>query len=214
MFCDETIIAVYSGQPENDMVNENAFFDCFHDIALHTTAGYRYILETEHYYISLAHSGVEMLEKITEIEKIKRPDEWIDTCIHELSPDEPPWVDFESTLFVGERLIDVRSNDHYYEAVFEDFTLKVIPYENGDEIPGLDNKEHFAFNHMFGFERLIKRRCDCGGEGELLIDFVSDYVVRCKACKKSTWAGMNVQDAIDDWNNGEIHCDLRDIVIE
>lgn len=214
MFCDEKIIAVYEGRLEYNTEHENAFFDCFHDIAFHTTRGYRYILETEHYFISVGYSGVEKLEKKAAIDEIEKPGEWIDPCTKEMAPDSPPWVSFESTLFVGERLVDVRPNAYYYEAVFDDFTLKVIPYENGDEIHSLDKVNHFAYNHMYGFERLIKRKCDCGGEGELLMDFVSDCVVRCKACKKSTWARMNVQDAIDDWENGETPCDSRDIVIE
>lgn len=55
---------------------------------------------------------------------------------------------------------------------------------------------------------------ECGGPGELLLDFVSDYVVRCQNCKKSTWTAMNAIDAIEVWNAGELHCDLQKFTIE
>ena len=50
----------------------------------------------------------------------------------------------------------------------------------------------------------------CGADGEILLDFVSDYIVRCKKCKKSTWAAMNLIEAIEDWNNGELNCIVVD----
>lgn len=53
---------------------------------------------------------------------------------------------------------------------------------------------------VIGCERLLKYRCKCGGEPEIIEDFVSDYEIRCKECKRSIWAGMTVQEAIDDWD--------------
>ena len=45
-------------------------------------------------------------------------------------------------------------------------------------------------------------------------NIVSDYVVRCNKCKKATCAEMMVIYAIDNWNKGEIPCDLTGVVIE
>ena len=50
-----------------------------------------------------------------------------------------------------------------------------------------------------------------GGEGELLLDFVSDYVVRCKGCGRSTRAEGFAIRAIGDWNHGETPCDCSGI---
>ncbi len=65
-----------------------------------------------------------------------------------------------------------------------------------------------------GAERHLIRKCKCGGEVELLLDFVSYYIVRCKNCKQSTWAQMAAQDTIDEWNAGNLEYDLQDITIE
>lgn len=50
-----------------------------------------------------------------------------------------------------------------------------------------------------------------GGEGELLLDFVSDYVVRCKGCGRSTRAEGFAICAIGDWNHGETPCECSGI---
>ena len=84
-----------------------------------------------------------------------------------------------------------------------------------NSIDGLHNQDHWSYNYVLGCDRHLKRKCPyCNGEGEILLDFVSDYIVRCKDCKKSTWAGMNLIDAIDDWNNGELNCTVDGIIIE
>ena len=53
-FCNEPIIACYRGCGECDDIGGcDEWFDVYYDIAYHVTAGYRIILETEHFYISL-----------------------------------------------------------------------------------------------------------------------------------------------------------------
>ena len=64
VFCDEPIIAGYNGYREyDDFYGDNAWLDVFHDIAYHVTEGYRIVLETEHFYISLSHDGVTKTDK-------------------------------------------------------------------------------------------------------------------------------------------------------
>ena len=213
MFCDEKILKVYMGVVEyDDVYSHNAFLDCYHDIAYHCTEGYRLVLDTENYAISLCKNGVVKQDKN---ELFEQDGEWLQNGIEFFEDGESPWVHFETTLFVGERLLSVTKESEIYLLKFDDFVLKIIPHENGDSIDGLHNQDHWSYNYVLGCDRHLKRKCPyCNGDGEILLDFVSDYIVRCKECKKSTWAGMNLIDAITDWNNGELNCMVDEITIE
>lgn len=213
MFCDEKVLKVYIGVVEDDDVySHNAFLDCFHDIAYHCTEGYRIVLETENYAISLSVNGVTKERKNALCEKAG---EWLQNGVEIFEEDEPPWVLFETTLFVGERVLSVTQQDNIYLVQFDDFTLKLIPHSNSEEIEELHYQNHRSYNYILGCERHLKRKCPhCDVDGEILLDFVSDYIVRCKKCKRSTWAAMNLIDAIEDWNNGELNCIVDDIIIE
>ncbi len=211
MFCDEKIIAVYLGQNEyHDIEGANCWFDIYHDIAFHTTEGYRLLLETDSYMISLGADGVSVTNKV-EFKPIEH--EWLEEYVHNL--DDEVIVNFETTLLVGQRILTVDKNDDFYLIQFDDFSLKLYVYELGKMDKTLHNRDHWSYNNVLGFDRFIKTKCPlCGGEGEILLDFVSDYVVRCKSCKKSTYAEMQLRHAIDHWNDGEVQCDLSDITIE
>ncbi len=212
LFCSEPIVAAYEGSRKyDDIQGADAFFDCYHDLAYHVTQGYRIVLETSHYFISLGASGVSLSDKTATIKEIEESGEWLAPFIE----DDPPWEDYESTLFVGERLTKVEKQEEFYLLSFDHFKLKLIPHDlEKRDVPSLRKNDHWSYNHVYGCERLLTKKCECGGSGELLLDFVFDYVVRCKDCKKSTWACMNAIDAIEDWNAGELHCDLKNIVIE
>ena len=217
IFCNEPIIAAYEGRHEYDDIKNGSFFDCYHDLAYHVTKGYRIVLETEHYYISLTSTGVNISNKNRSIAEFEEDGEWLDPFVHTdcCNQGDPPWIDYEATLFEGEKLLDVQDCDGRFILKFDHFDLKIIPHDsNADDVPSLNNKYYWAYNHVYGLERLIRKKCICGGAGELLMDFVSDYVVRCKECKKSTWAGMNAIDAINDWEAGRLYCELPDITIE
>ena len=211
MFCDEKIIAVYLGQNEyHDIDGANCWFDIYHDIAFHTTEGYRLILETNSYMISLGADGVSVTNK-DEFKPIEH--EWLEEYVHNL--EDEVIANFETTLFVGQRISSVDKNDEFYLIQFDDFSLKMYVYELGKMDKSLRNRDRWSYNNVLGFDRFIKAKCPlCGGEGEILLDFVSDYVVRCKSCKKSTYAEMQLRHAIDHWNDGEVQCDLSDITIE
>lgn len=217
IFCAEPVIAAFEGSREYaDIKNANAFLDCYHDLAYHVTLGYRIVLETEHYFISLGALGVSLSDKTESIKEFMEPGEWLDPFIQtNLEENGHPWVDYESTLFVGERLRKVEKLDGLYVLDFDHFQLKLVPHDlDKDDFPSLWKNDHWSYNHVYGCERFLKKKCECGGTGELLLDFVSDYVVRCNNCKKSTWAAMNAIDAIEDWNAGELYCDLQKITIE
>lgn len=64
MFCDEKIIAVYLGQNKyRDIDGADCWFDIYYDIAFHTTEGYRLLLETDSYMISLGAGGMSATHK-------------------------------------------------------------------------------------------------------------------------------------------------------
>ena len=211
MFCDEKIIAVYLGQNEyHDIDGADCWFDIYHDIAFHTTEGYRLLLETDSYMISLGADGVTVTNK-DEFKPIEH--EWLEEYVHNL--EDEVIVNFETTLFVDQRISSVNKTEGFYLIRFDDFSLKMYVYELGKMDKSLRNSDHWSYNNVLGFDRFIKAKCPlCGGDGEILLDFVSDYVVRCKSCKKSTYAEMQLRHAIDHWNDGEVQCDLSDITIE
>ena len=211
VFCDEKIIAVYLGQNEyHDIDGANCWFDIYHDIAFHTTEGYRLLLETDSYMISLGADGVTVTNK-DEFKPIEH--EWLEDYVHNL--EDEVIVNFETTLFVDQRILSVNKTEEFYLIQFDDFALKMYVYELGKMDKSLRNRDHWSYNNVLGFDRFIKAKCPlCGGDGEILLDFVSDYVVRCKSCKKSTYAEMQLRHAIDHWNDGEVQCDLSDITIE
>ncbi len=204
MFCEEPVIAVYEGY--QDIENANDFLDCYHDLAYHVTSGCRIVLETLNHYISLGVNGVDLSSKTCSIKEYAEPGECLDPFVHISDYGKPLWIYYESTLFVGERLLDVEAKSDCYHLTFDHFSLKIIPHNlEADDVPSLVKRDHWSYNHVFSCEHLLNKKCSCGGTGELLLDFVSDYVVRCNKCYKSTRASMCAVDAIKDWNDGELN---------
>ena len=198
MFCDEIIEKVFVGEPKyHDSVGD-LFLDCYYDMAIHLCGKYRYILETEHFYLSVEAAGVFKLDKTGPVESIEKDGEWIDSSI-QIEEGFEPWVDIESTLFVGERLISVSEIEGGFLLKFDDFELRLLPHLALNEFPC--NSPH-AYSRVYGLERLITRKCTCGGTGEIIIDFVSDFGIRCNKCHLGTYANQCVCDAINEWNDG------------
>lgn len=212
MYCEEPIKKVYTGVVEDDFVySHNAFLDCYHEIAYHCTQGYRLVLETENYAISLSCNGVTVEKKEDLREK---RGEWLQSGVELFEEDEPYYVSPETTLLVGERLISVTDNGEYYSLRFDDFDMRLVPHRDSSEVEDFSCSLHGSYHHILGCDRHLKEKCPhCKGDGEILLDFVKDYVVRCRRCKRSTYAEMCLTDAIDCWNEGNAFCDLSDITI-
>ena len=214
MFCDEPIIAVYEGT-QTHLCGVNAFLDCYNKLEYHITDGYRIIFETENFYISLSTAGITKSNKKISFDDFLRVGEFIEPFAYNTETDNIAIIDYAFTLFVEERLHGIRPQNGYYQLEFDDFELTVIPHTlNEDDFPTLKRLQPSSYLRVFGAERHITQKCACGGEGELLLDFIDDYVVKCKHCNKSTYAEINANSAIENWNNGEIQCDLSDITIE
>jgi hypothetical protein len=207
MFCDETIKSVYLGQPEfHDRCGY--FLDCYYDMTIHLCEPYRLIFETEHYYLSVQGDGVKVYDIRGPVDSIERDGEWIAPFIYIDERFHDVWEDYETTLFAGERLVSVTEVEGGRLLGFDDFELRLFPHLSVDEFPC--TRPH-SYGRMYGAERLITRKCTCGGNGELFIDFVSDYLVRCNKCHLSTFANQCACDAIEEWNDGSDLIEFADL---
>ena len=216
IFCDEPIIAVYEGEDQHAYAfGANSFLDCYHELSYHVTDGHRLILETESFYISLSAEGITKSQKACSLGDLRREGEYIEPFIHHQNDEDHRGEEYPSVLFVGERLLSVGFDGECHLLRFDDFDLKVVSHAlNENDFPSLNRKYPHSYFHVLGADRHIKSRCFCGGKGELLLDFLDDYVVRCDACKRSTSASIHATDAIRDWEEKYIECDLSDITIE
>ena len=70
------------------------------------------------------------------------------------------------------------------------------------------------YYHMSGYDHLIKRKCTCGGDAEVIMDFVQDFEVRCSKCHLSTHAHMEPEEAIRHWNAADDFCGTMDLLID
>ena len=155
-------------------------------IEYRVTDGYWMVFQTENDFISIGADGVTRYETMP----FMSPDYVISKV------DSDSIESLETTLFVGERLIQVEKEEHRFVLRFDDFTMYLYPYtadcfwyeQNATDLP------------IKGFERHITRKCECSGEPELMLDFVSDFYIRCGKCHKSTWAAYELRSVIDDWN--------------
>lgn len=193
MFCEEQITEVLFGQVDSDDYRFKDFLDCYYELAYHVEEGACLYLLTDHYVITLNEMGVTLSKKPL----VLKEDEWLRETV---TDENPTWRALEATLFVGQRLTKVERLDGQYLLHFDDFVLKLLPYECGELKFGLYEPDDLP---VLGCDHQLQRRCSCGGEGEILMDFVSDFIVRCKTCKKATWAEMNLYLAIEAWNQGE-----------
>ena len=70
------------------------------------------------------------------------------------------------------------------------------------------------FHHVDGLAEQIKRKCRCGGDPEMISDFVDDFVVRCKKCHISTMAFMKPEQAIEHWEQEDTVPPPLDLIID
>lgn len=208
MFCEEKIIAVYQVIPDDESSTPDAYLECYHGLDFYIPPEISIILETENHYLALRATGVCKYPKTDDFCKDKWWMPYI--TIVEEDEEEPPFVSYESTLFVGERLCSVEEKNGEFLLQFDDFLLRILPYALGDDVYPLGDSAPDFCHRVYGADRLLTRRCTCGGRGELLLDFVEDYFVRCRDCKVSTWSYMDAQDAIEEWNCGETPIISRD----
>lgn len=195
MFDSWKIIKVWEASFRDDSIKDNnAFFGFSPIIEYRVTDGFWMVFQTEKDYISIGANGVERYETMP----FTGPE--YDLSEVDYVDEEDSIEDLETTLFVGERLVQVDKKEEKFVLTFDDFKMYLYPCA----------ADHFWYNQnaedlpIKGFERHITRKCDCGGEPELMLDFDSDFYIRCSKCHKSTWATYELRSVIDDWNNNEI----------
>ena len=158
----------------------------------------RMVLLTVNHAISLDAHGVT---KESRDSFCKREGEDFETGVvaGEQDAGEISWIYYEHTLFVGETLKSVTPQADRTLLEFTDFDLYLIPDKNTEmhrrDIDAEDSR-------VYGVDRLLLRKCDCGAQPHVYIDFADDFEVRCCKCGAGTYASMWAANAIDDWNNG------------
>lgn len=194
------IIKVWDVSLRDEQLGDNdAYFTVSPFVEYKTNGGFWILFQTEHNYISLGKDGVQTYDNPP------FSDEDYDIC--EVDGDyEDDYIEgMETTLFVGERLVEVIQEEKRFRLIFDDFEMFLVP-EESDRFWYEENAEDVPIS---AFNRHIKRKCACGGQGELMIDFVSDFYIRCNKCHKSTWATYEVKSVIDDWNEGETETEIE-----
>ena len=193
MICEEKIINFYNLILRDNYEEEwqDEYFQIVRKIELHTTGANWFVLETKNYYITIGIDGVK---------KHKKPYEF-DNNRYDLLDYHSN--DYESVVFFGQRICCVEERKNEFEVYFDDFSVKVYRYtrDNAQTIAGLGyyigEQKAGAGNH------LLKKCVECGGKGELYLDWVGDFFVRCSSCHSSTNSFMWVKGSIDAWNSGE-----------
>lgn len=59
------------------------------------------------------------------------------------------------------------------------------------------------YYHLKRYNNSFKRKCECGGNPQMILDIAQDYIVRCEKCHESTNAYMRNEEAIKAWENSE-----------
>lgn len=165
------------------------------------------LLETSDSFIALGYDGVTFHSKCSEFM------DSFDYMQPAITIDDYEEIDeLERLYLLGESIKDVYEKDGHYFVQFVTLVIEIVPLEDNDEIP-LDC-EFKTYRHLCSSERLIRRKCSCGGTGRILMGFPGDYVVRCDNCNKATEITAYAKHAIEMWEKGDVGESLNDIVIK
>ena len=200
LFCEEKIVKVYLQRFKYDYPDADCFFNYFDDIVFYTTNEYKIVLETENHMISIGINGISICPK-EDFTLEYSYSELLESDSYELPADDECYIGFQTELFVGERLLNVEKNNDIFILYFDDFTMKVMPFHYKKlYVKSIDLLE---FGRVIGCDRYIRRKCDCGGDAEILYRALPGYVVRCKECHQSTAGFECVSEAAESWNSGK-----------
>lgn len=202
------IIEVYDAYNNHKCSQDlDAFLNATNGIVYHVKRENWLVLETENSFVTLGYDGVNFYPKDSEFFDSL---DYMEVFSDIYGSEE---IDgYERTLFLGETIKDIYEKNGHVFVSFDSFSVEIIPHEDDEEIPWIEKKELMSYKYVYGCERLIKNRCECGGAGKLLWNY--DYVVRCDKCLRATEANTTAIDAIKAWEAGNIPRALNDIVIE
>lgn len=200
MLLNEPILSVFElwHTEKYEGKNANSFFQKVGELAFHTTGDCWLVFYTEHFCVTLGCDGVKKYQLPFEFSNDKYE-------IWELGDEE--WISEEETIFSGQRIHFVEEWIKGWRIKFDDFDMKLYTYDEQDDF--IDIQEYFKrgwINKMAVGNHLLKRKCECGGSGELLVDERNDFAVRCSSCHKSTYFDMILKYQVDSWNLGDTPC--------
>lgn len=198
MILNEPIIKVFELQYKEDLLQDwqNAYIHTTGAFEYHVTEGYWLLLETENHYATIGFDGVQIYKKPYVFPEDKF--EWW------YNGDEE-WTDYKDTFLSGQRIHSVKSCENYQIIYFDAFELRLYVYGENDEFNVYDGAFGNGNNVMAVGGHLVKK-CECGGNAEILCDERSDYAVRCSVCHMATCFDMILKDQIAAWNNGDAPC--------
>ena len=197
MFCEEPIIKVWY-MKEREINEEHWDFPVYTFRAgYYVTEGYWLVFQTEHHYISLGADGVRMYDSRKEAEKpdleMQEDAEW----------GFPGDLTVETLVFSGEHIRSVTRTDSGWEVEFDHLKYQVVPC-TGDDYPWDADIRYIPYQ---GVSHHLKK-CECGGEAELMVDHVGDHFIRCSRCHRSTDSSYILSHIVADWNEG--NCPVKD----
>lgn len=200
MFCKEPVKRVFTMGYKDEYIKpwHNSFFQKTYWLEYHTTEGYWLVFETENHFITAGFDGVKLYDD----EKSLPQENCEKYCIDDSEQGEKS---AETALFEGERLISVEKQERSWKLIFDNFTMQLFTYDEGCYRWFEYRSRMSGGEPVAGCEHRLKRHCSCGGDGEVRIDSLFDFVARCKNCHASTEASISLSDAIDDWNKGQTH---------
>ncbi|MBQ3014116.1 MAG: hypothetical protein IJN07_03635 [Clostridia bacterium] len=174
----------------------DAYLHTFGTFEYHVTEGIWLLFETENYYTTIGHDGVQTY---------KKPYTFPSAKFHYGNVSDDEWTDYRETLFVGQKIHSIEQNADHQSIYFDDFKLNLYIYEESDAFNFSTGTFGNGINIMDVGGHLLKK-CKCGGKGELLIDERNDFAVRCQKCHKATYFDAILKDQIEAWNAHDIPC--------
>lgn len=204
MFCDEPVQAIWYMENLKDYGADKqwAHYMCNFEIGLYLTDGYWLVLQTESHQITLGADGVHVYNCQDDLLGTERAE----ACNYTRGDFLP-----ETLALTGERIRNVEKAADGWVVTLEHLVIPIHKCE-GDmrEHDWLDYSEYVPY---LGVSHKLKR-CRCGGNPELMLDFVADYIIRCDRCRCSTYADYGLERVVKDWNRGKHPCKGIDTPME
>lgn len=195
MFPTEKIVKAFYMARCAEETDEYMFLFFSPCVELYVAKGSWLVFQTESGYVLIGADGVSFTKRLDDY-RFPEYDFWDYGDENE----DPPIVALETTLFVGERLLRMEKTRETYRLIFDHFSLETYPFsEDRQYTPGFQS----CYIPIPCFERHIERKCSCGGQGQVMLDRVDDFFVRCEKCHRATWSQWHLPSVIEEWNNGD-----------
>lgn len=198
MILDEPILKTFVLEYRSELLKDwqDAYLHMTGAFEYHVTEGYWILFESEGHYATVGYDGVKTYEKPYEFPKEKYV--WYYDGDEELT-------DHVDTIFSGQRIHSLRNFGEYKSIIFDSFELNLYVYGENDAFYDGSGTAFDGVSVMAVGSHLLNK-CECGGEGELLLDERGDFAARCKRCHKATYFDMELKARIEAWNRGERKC--------